>query len=129
MNWWWWWIVFVELLTEERHLALLPAGTVFKDSHHCKYPTRCEPGLNLRRIWVQTLWSCAVLITTKPRRSGFYTKSCWGRDKKRKKTVTESGTTICAILVNSTFIGRLHLCSTFVGRLTSSILKTATRNF
>ena len=26
--WWWWWIVFVVWLTDERHLALFPAGTI-----------------------------------------------------------------------------------------------------
>ena len=32
MNWWWW-IVFVVWLTDERRLALFPAGTIVRDSH------------------------------------------------------------------------------------------------
>ena len=51
--WWWWWIVLVVWLTDERRLALFPAGTVVRDSHHRESPTRREQGLNLRRTWVQ----------------------------------------------------------------------------
>ena len=54
--WWWWWsIVFVVWLTDERRLALFPAATIVRDPHHCKYPTRREQDLNLRRTWVQSL--------------------------------------------------------------------------
>ena len=35
--------------------ALFPAGTIVRDSHHRKSSTRRQYGLNLRRIWVQTL--------------------------------------------------------------------------
>ena len=42
-------IVFVVLLTDERRLALFPAGTIVRDPHHHGSPTRCEQGLNLRR--------------------------------------------------------------------------------
>ena len=52
--WWWWqWIVFVVWLTDERHLALFPAGTIVRDPPHRESPTRREQGLNLRRTWVQ----------------------------------------------------------------------------
>ena len=42
-----------EWLTDERRLALFPAGTIVWDPHHCEFPTRPEQGMNLRRIWVQ----------------------------------------------------------------------------
>ena len=35
--------------------TLFPPGTIVRDSHHRKSPTRREQGLSLRRIWVQTL--------------------------------------------------------------------------
>ena len=48
------WIVFVVWLeTDERRLALFPAGTITRDFHHREYPTHHEQGLNLRRTWVQ----------------------------------------------------------------------------
>ena len=47
-----WWIVFVVWLTEEKRLALFPAGTTIKDPHHRKSPTRRKQDLNLRRTWV-----------------------------------------------------------------------------
>ena len=40
--WWWWWIVFVVWLTNERCLALFPAGTIVRYPQHCKYLTRRE---------------------------------------------------------------------------------------
>ena len=43
-------IVFVVLLTDERRLALFPTGTIVRDPHDHESPTRCEQGLNLRRI-------------------------------------------------------------------------------
>ena len=49
----WRWMVFVVWLTEERRLALFPAGTIVRDPHHRESPTRPEQGLNLRRTWVQ----------------------------------------------------------------------------
>ena len=45
---------FVVWLTDERGLALFPAGTTFRDPHHRKSPTRWEEGLNQRRTLVQT---------------------------------------------------------------------------
>ena len=42
-------IVFAEWLTDERHLALFPAGTIIRDSHHRKSQTRRKQGLKLRR--------------------------------------------------------------------------------
>ena len=42
-------------LTDERHLALFPAGVMIRDAHHPESPTRHDQGLNLRRIWVQAL--------------------------------------------------------------------------
>ena len=68
--WWWWWIVFVVWLTDERCLALFPAGTIVRDPHHRESPTRragFEPAQNLSSGLVE--WSCAVVITTTPRRS------------------------------------------------------------
>ena len=35
-------IVFVVWLTNERHLALFPAGTIVRDPHNHKSPTRCK---------------------------------------------------------------------------------------
>ena len=40
--------------------ALFPAGTIVRDSHHRKSPTRREQGLNLHRTWVQTLLNQVV---------------------------------------------------------------------
>ena len=37
------------MLTNERRLALFPAGTIVSDPHHCESPTRREQNLNLRR--------------------------------------------------------------------------------
>ena len=52
--WWWrWWILFVIWLTDERRLALFPAGIIVRDPHHRISPTRHKQGLNLRRTWVQ----------------------------------------------------------------------------
>ena len=34
-------------LTDERRLALFPAGSIVRDPHHRDSPTRCEQGLNL----------------------------------------------------------------------------------
>ena len=42
------WIVFVAWLTDERCLALFPAGTTVRDPHHCKSLTRHEQ-----------VWTCA----------------------------------------------------------------------
>ena len=46
-------IVFVVWLTDERRLALFPAGTIVRDPHHRESSTRREQGLNLRRTWIQ----------------------------------------------------------------------------
>ena len=57
--WWWWWIVLVVWLTDERHLALFPAGTIVRDPHHRESPTRREQDLNLRRTlveWMRLSW-------------------------------------------------------------------------
>ena len=53
--WWWWWIVFVVSLTDERHLALYPAGTTVRDPHHHESLMCSEQGLSLCRTWVQAL--------------------------------------------------------------------------
>ena len=50
-----WWIVFVVWLTDERRLALFPAGTIVRDPRHRKSLTRREQDLDLHRTWVQTL--------------------------------------------------------------------------
>ena len=44
--WWWWWNVFVVWLTDERRLALFPAGTIVRDPHHHESPTHRELDLN-----------------------------------------------------------------------------------
>ena len=54
--WWWWWIVFMVWLSDERHLALFPVGTIVRDPHHRESPTRREQGLNLQRTWIQACW-------------------------------------------------------------------------
>ena len=66
--WWWWWMVFVVWLTDERRLALFPAGTIVRDPHHYESKTRragFEPAQNLSSGLVE--WSSAVVITTTPR--------------------------------------------------------------
>ena len=47
-------LFFVVWLTDERRLALFPAGTIVRDTHHCESPTptSCKQGLNLRRTEV-----------------------------------------------------------------------------
>ena len=40
---------FVVWLTDEMDLALFLVGTIFRDSHHRRYPTRREQDFNLRR--------------------------------------------------------------------------------
>ena len=52
---WWWWIVFVVWLTDKRHLALFPAGTIARDRHHRKSLTCRKQDLNLHRTWLQAL--------------------------------------------------------------------------
>ena len=42
-------------LNDERRLALFPAGTNVRDSHHHESPTRRKQDLNLRKTWVQAL--------------------------------------------------------------------------
>ena len=41
------------VVTDERRLALFPAGTIVRDPHHCESLTCREQDMNLRRIWVQ----------------------------------------------------------------------------
>ena len=42
-------LFFVVWLTNERHLALFPFGTIFRDPHHHESPTCRKQGLNLHR--------------------------------------------------------------------------------
>ena len=48
-------MVFVVQLTDERGLALFPAGNIVTDPHHRESPTCREQDLNLRRTCVQAL--------------------------------------------------------------------------
>ena len=48
--------VLVVLLTDERLLALFPAGTMVRDHHHRESPLRRGQDLNLRRTWVSLCW-------------------------------------------------------------------------
>ena len=58
-------IVFVVWLTNERRLALFPAGIIVRDPHHRKSPTLSKQGLNLQNLGSGLIeWSCAVVITT-----------------------------------------------------------------
>ena len=41
--------VFVVWLTDERRLALFPAGIIVRDPHHRESPASREQGSNLRR--------------------------------------------------------------------------------
>ena len=43
-------MVFVVWLTDERRLALFPAGTIVRDPDHRESPTRREQGLSLHRV-------------------------------------------------------------------------------
>ena len=65
---WWWWIVFVVWLTDERRLALFPAGTIVRDPHHLESPSRvwtcAEPEFKLS--WMK-LRSCDNHYTTAPK--------------------------------------------------------------
>ena len=51
----WWWFVFVVWLTDERRLALFPAGTIVRSPHHRESPAHREQDMNLRTTWVQAL--------------------------------------------------------------------------
>ena len=53
-------IFFALWLTNERRLALFPAGTIIRDSHRHESLTRCNQDLNLRRTGVQALMSEVV---------------------------------------------------------------------
>ena len=44
----WWWIVFAVWLTDERRLALFPAGTIVRDPHHRESLTPTS------RVWTCT---------------------------------------------------------------------------
>ena len=71
-----WWIIFVVWLTNERCLALVPAGTIVRDPHHRKSLTHHKQGLNLHRIkFCSGLleWSCALVITTTPQSHSYWT--------------------------------------------------------
>ena len=46
---------FVVWLTDEMDLALFLVGTIVRDSHHRRSPTRREQDFNLRRTWIQAL--------------------------------------------------------------------------
>ena len=67
----WWWIVFVLWLTDERRLALFPAGTTARDPDHRESLTRREQGLRtcaepeFRLSWVK-LCSSDNHYTTAP---------------------------------------------------------------
>ena len=45
---------FVVWLTDERRLALFPAGTIVRDSHHLESPTRREQDLKI--------WTCTIVL-------------------------------------------------------------------
>ena len=51
---------FVVWLTNQKHSALLPAGTIVKDPYHRKFLTISKHDLNLRTAVVQTLWNGVV---------------------------------------------------------------------
>ena len=55
---------FVVGLTDERRLALFPAGIIVKNPHHRESPTRREQDLHLSSGFAER--SCAVVITTTP---------------------------------------------------------------
>ena len=40
---------FLVWLTDEKRLALFPAGTIVRDPHHLTFPTRRKQDSNLRR--------------------------------------------------------------------------------
>ena len=44
---------FAEWLTDKRHLALFPTGTMVRDPHHRESSTLTEQGLDLCRTRVQ----------------------------------------------------------------------------
>ena len=70
--WWWWWIVYVVWLTDERR-------SLISSRDHCQRssPSRIsdtpragfEPAQNLSSGFDE--WSCAIVITTTPRRQQF----------------------------------------------------------
>ena len=53
-------LFFVVWLTNERHLALFPAGTIVRDPRHLESATHHKQDLNLRRTSVQALLSEVV---------------------------------------------------------------------
>ena len=49
-------MIFVVWLTDEKRLALFPAGTTVRNLHYCESPKFRKQDLNLRRTWVQVSW-------------------------------------------------------------------------
>ena len=67
--WWWWWIVFVVWLTDERRSLISSRDHCQRSSpSRISNPPRAgfDPAQNLS--WGLLEWSCAVVITTAPRR-------------------------------------------------------------
>ena len=64
-------------LTDEGQLALLPAGTIVRDSHHCQSLTHRKQDLNLGSL---VEWCCAVAITTTP----WHATKCAQSDSKQQ---------------------------------------------
>ena len=69
----WRWIAFAEKLVDKMRLTLFPAGTIIKDSHHRKSPTRNKQNLSLRGNLTSDFveWICEVVISL----SKFYTNA------------------------------------------------------
>ena len=75
--------VFVVWLTDGRCLALFPVGTIVRDPHHRKSPTRRQS-----LSWGLVKWSCAEVITTTPRRhNDKFIRSCNKLVQCRKKLI------------------------------------------
>ena len=104
-----WWIVFVVWLTDERRLALFPAGIIVRDPHHHESPTRREQDLNLSSGLVE--WNCAVVITTAPQRQTTTPRHLF-RDVLRNFTKF-TGKHLCQVL----FMSGLKACNFIKMRL------------
>ena len=75
--WWWWWIVFVVWMTNERRLAIFPAGTIVRDLHHFESPTWTCPEPEFRLCWMK-LCSSDKHYTTVPQIWVRVLVCCWG---------------------------------------------------
>ena len=73
----WRWIAFVVWLTDERRLALLPAGTIVRHPHHHESLTCREQGLNLCITW-PVFWLSWMKLSSSDNHYMDFLHHCYG---------------------------------------------------